>query len=195
MRNQNSFAKVLLDLGPTYLPTLLPLTQLSHPYWPHRILCSFPARWVVAPSPRFCSWSSAWEYFSQVSPAFGVHFIILQDLICLQSILWHPLCLSHPSSPYCDTFWSFLAKTFFLPPGDILLKSRASVWFIYLNIIVIYGCESWTIKKAEHQRIDAFELWCWRRFLRVPWTARRSNQSIQKEISAEYSLEGLMLKL
>ena len=61
--------------------------------------------------------------------------------------------------------------------------------------IVMYGCESWTVKKAEHQRIDAFELWCWRRLLRVPWTARRSNQSILKEISSEYSLEGLMLKL
>ena len=59
----------------------------------------------------------------------------------------------------------------------------------------MYGCESWTIKKAEHQRIDAFELWCWRRLLRVPWTARRSNQSILKEISHEYSLERLMLKM
>ena len=61
--------------------------------------------------------------------------------------------------------------------------------------VVIYGCESWTMKKVEHQRIDAFELWCWRRLLRVPWTARRSNQSILKEISPECSLEGLMLKL
>ena len=61
--------------------------------------------------------------------------------------------------------------------------------------VVVYGCESWTIKRAEHQRIDAFELWCWRRLLRVPWTARRSNQSILKEISPEYSLEELMLKL
>ena len=61
--------------------------------------------------------------------------------------------------------------------------------------VVMYGCESWTIKKAERQRIDAFELWCWRRLLRVPWTARKSNQSILKEISPEYSLEGLMLKL
>ena len=61
--------------------------------------------------------------------------------------------------------------------------------------VVMYGCESWTVKKAERQRIDAFELWCWRRLLRVPWTARRSNQSILKEISPEYSLEGLMLKL
>ena len=61
--------------------------------------------------------------------------------------------------------------------------------------VVMYGCESWTIKKAEHQRTDAFELWCWRRLLRVPWIARRSNQSILKEISPEYSLEGQMLKL
>ena len=61
--------------------------------------------------------------------------------------------------------------------------------------VVMYGCESWTVKKAERQRIDAFELWCWRRLLRVPWTARRSNQSILKEISPEYSVEGLMLKL
>ena len=61
--------------------------------------------------------------------------------------------------------------------------------------VVTYGCESWTIKKPEHRRIDAFELWCWRRLLRVPWTARRSNQSILKEISPEHSLEGLMLKL
>ena len=64
-----------------------------------------------------------------------------------------------------------------------------------MNISVMFGCESWTIKKAEHQRIDAFELWCWRRLLRVPWTARRSNKFILKEISPEYSLEGLMLKL
>ena len=62
-------------------------------------------------------------------------------------------------------------------------------------LVVIYGCESWTVKKAEHRRSDAFELWCWRRLLRVPWTARRSNQSILKEFSPEYSLEGLMLQL
>ena len=61
--------------------------------------------------------------------------------------------------------------------------------------VVMYGCESWTIKKAEHQRIDAFQLWCWRRLLKVPWTARRSNQSVLRKINPEYSLEGLMLKL
>ena len=62
-------------------------------------------------------------------------------------------------------------------------------------LVVMYGCESWTVKKAEHRRIDAFELWCWRRLLAVPWAAGRSNQSVLKEISPEYSLEGLMLKL
>ena len=66
---------------------------------------------------------------------------------------------------------------------------------VMVFLVVMYGCESWTVKKAEHRRIDAFELWCWRRLLRVPWTSRRSNQSILKEISTECSLEGLMLKL
>ena len=85
---------------------------------------------------------------------------------------------------------------------DSLLKSRDITLLTKVHLVkamffpvVMYGCESWTINKAEHQRIDAFELWCWRRLLRVPWTARRSNQSIPKEISPEYSLEGLMLKL
>ena len=66
---------------------------------------------------------------------------------------------------------------------------------VFPVVMVMYGCESWTIKKAEHQRTDAFELWCWRRLWRVPWTTKRSNQSILKEINPEYSLEGLMLKL
>ena len=85
---------------------------------------------------------------------------------------------------------------------DSIVKSRDIAFPTKVHLIkamvfpvVMYKCESWTIKKAEHRRIDAFELWCWRRLLRVPWTARRSNQSILKEISPEYSLEGLMLKL
>ena len=78
---------------------------------------------------------------------------------------------------------------------DITLPTNACQIKAMVFPVVMYGCESWTIKKAECQRIDAFELWCWRRLLRVPWTARRSNQSILKEISPEYSLEGLMLKL
>ena len=85
---------------------------------------------------------------------------------------------------------------------DSILKSRDIIWPTKVHLAkamvfpgVMYGCESWTMKKAEHWRIDAFELWCWRRLLRVPWTARRSNQSILKEISPGCSLEGLMLKL
>ena len=85
---------------------------------------------------------------------------------------------------------------------DRILKSRditlpTKVWLVKAMVfpVVMYGCESWTTKKAEGRRIDTSELWCWRRFLRVPWTARRSNQSILKEISPEYSFEGLMLKL
>ena len=85
---------------------------------------------------------------------------------------------------------------------DSILKSRNIILPTMVHIVkamvsplVMYGCESWTIKKAERQRIDAFELWCWKRLLRVPWTARRSSQSILRDISPEYSLEGLMLKL
>ena len=78
---------------------------------------------------------------------------------------------------------------------DITLSAKVHLVKAMVFPVVMYGCESWTIKKAECQRIDAFELWCWRRLLRVPWTARRSSQSILREISPEYSLEGLMLKL
>ena len=96
--------------------------------------------------------------------------------------------------------WGAIA--FFMANLDSILKSRDITLPTKVRLIkamafpvVMYGYESWTIKKAEHRRIDAFELWCWRRLLRVPWTARRSNQSILKEISTEYSLAGLMLKL
>ena len=78
---------------------------------------------------------------------------------------------------------------------DITLPTKVHLVKAMVFPVVLYGCESWTVKKAEHGRTDAFELWCWRRLLRVPWTARRSNQSILKEISPEYSLKGLMLKL
>ena len=82
-----------------------------------------------------------------------------------------------------------------LKSRDITLLTKVHLVKAMVFPVVMYGCESWTIKKAEHRRIDAFELWCWRRLLRVPWTTRRSNHSILKEISPEYSLEGLMLKL
>ena len=82
-----------------------------------------------------------------------------------------------------------------LKSRDITFPTKVCLVKAMVFSVVMYGCESWTIKKAEHQRIDAFELWCWKRLLRVPWTARRSNQSILKKISPKYSLEGLMLKL
>ena len=82
-----------------------------------------------------------------------------------------------------------------LKSRDITLPTKVCLVKAMVFPVVMYGCDSWTIKKAERWRIDAFELWCWRRLLRVPWTVRRSNQSILKEISPEYSLEGLMLKL
>ena len=82
-----------------------------------------------------------------------------------------------------------------LKSRDITLPTNVHLVKAMVFPVVMYGCESWTIKKAERLRIDAFELWCWRRLLRVPWTAKRSNHSILKEISPEYSLEGLMLKL
>ena len=82
-----------------------------------------------------------------------------------------------------------------LKSRDITLPTKVHLVKAMIFPVVIYGCESWTIKKAECQRIGAFELWCWRKLLRVPWTARRSNQSILKEISPEYSLEGLTLKV
>ena len=82
-----------------------------------------------------------------------------------------------------------------LKSRDIIVPSKVRLIKATVFLVVMYGCESWTIKKAEHRRIDAFELWCGRRLLRVPWTVRRSNQSILKEISPEHSLEGLMLKM
>ena len=82
-----------------------------------------------------------------------------------------------------------------LKSRDIILPTKVHLVKAVVFLVVIYRSESWTIKKAERQRIDAFELWCWKRFLRVPWTARRYNQSILKEISPQYSLEGLMLRL
>ena len=82
-----------------------------------------------------------------------------------------------------------------LKSRDITLPTKVCLVKVMVFSVVMYGCEIWTIKKAECQRIDSFELWCWKRLLRVPWTARRSNQSILKEISPEHSLEGLMLKL
>ena len=121
-------------------------------------------------------------------------------LLHYRQILYH---LSHQGSPPLPTSsaTSTNEKTAVSEKEKVQRKSQYFVPWSNLSLdkamgfpVVMYGCESWTIKKTEHRRIDAFELWCWRRLLRVPWTARRSNQSILKEISPEYSLEGLLLK-
>ena len=101
---------------------------------------------------------------------------------------------------YVSSFFIVIRKVMtnldsILKRRDITLPTKIHLVKAMVFLIVMYGCESWTIKKVEHQRIYAFELWCWRRLLRVPWTARRSNQSILKETRPEYSLEGLRLKL
>ena len=110
---------------------------------------------------------------------------ITADGDCSHEIKRH-LLLGRKAMTYLDSI---------LKCRDITLPTNVHLVKAMVFPVVIYGCESWTIKKAERQRIDVFELWCWRRLLSVPWTARRSNQSILKEINPEYSLEGLMLKL
>ena len=131
------------------------------------------------------SWQIEWETVETVSD-----FIFLGSKITLDGDFSHEikrcLLLGRKVMTNLDTILKSRGIT--LPTMVHLVKAM-------VYPVVMYGCESWTIKKAEHQRIDAFELWCWRRLLRVPWTARRSNYSILKEISPEYSLEELMLKL
>ena len=107
----------------------------------------------------------------------------------------------HPVHSKGDQFWDFFGRKAMtnldsiFKSRDVTLPTKVHLVKAMVFPVVMYGCESWTVKKAERRRTDDFELWCWRRLLRVPWTARRSNQSILKEISAECSLEGLMLKL
>ena len=105
--------------------------------------------------------------------------------------------VSKPRHWWTHIMWSQHVNLPYFPflPHKLTLPTKVHLVKAVVFPVVMYRCENWTIKKAECQRIDAFELWCWRRFLRVPWTARRSNQSILKEISPEYSLEGLKLKL
>ena len=123
------------------------------------------------------SGNSGWLYF------FGSK--ITADGDCSHEIKRH-LLLGRKVMTYLDNI---------LKSRDITLPTKVHLVKTMVFPVVMYGCESWAIKKAEHWRIDAFELWCWRRLLRIPWTERRSSQSILKEISPEYSLEGLMLKL
>ena len=111
---------------------------------------------------------------------------IITDGDCSHKIKRHLLLGRKAMTNLDSTFKSF---------ADITLLTNVHIVKAMVFPVVMYGCESWTIKKAECQRIDTFEVWCWRRFMKVPWTARRSNQSLLKEINPEYSLEGLMLTL
>ena len=139
---------------------------------------------IVAPSP-ITSWQIDGETMKTVTDFIFGGSKITADADCSHEIK-RGLLLRRKAMTNLDKI---------LKSRDITLPTKVHLVKAMVFPVVIYGCESWTIKKAECQRIDAFELWCWRRLLRVPWTARRSNQSILKKISTEYSLEGLMLKL
>ena len=140
------------------------------------------------------SFSNAWKWKVRVKSF---------SCVLLLATPWTAAYQAPPSMGFSrQEYWSGLPLPSPMTNLDSILKSRDITLSRKVHLVkamvypvVMYGCDSWAIKKAEHWRIDAFELWCWRRLLRVPWTARRSNQSILKEISPEYSLEGLMLKL
>ena len=129
--------------------------------------------------------ANRWGNNETVRDYFGERFKITVDGDCSHEIK-RCLLLGRKVMTHLDSI---------LKSSDITLPTKVHLVKAMVFPVVMYGCESWTEKKAECQRIDAFELWCWRRLLRVPWTARRSNQSILKEINPEYSSEGLMLKL
>ena len=139
---------------------------------------------IMASSP-ITSWEIDGETAETVTDFIFQGSIITADSVCSHEIKRH-LLLGRKAMTKLDST---------LKSRDIILPTKVRPVKAMVFPIVMYGCESWTIKKAEHQRIDAFELWCWRRLLRVPWTARSSNQYILKKISPEYSLAGLMLML
>ena len=139
---------------------------------------------IMASGP-ITSWGVDGETVETVSDFIFLGAKITADVDCSHEIKRH-LLLGRKVMTNLDNV--FKSRNITLPTKVRLVKAMVFP-------VVMYGYESWTVKKAEHQRIDAFELWCWRRLLRVPWTARRSNQSIQKEISPGISLEGMMLKL
>ena len=139
---------------------------------------------IVASGP-ITSWEIDWETVETVTDFIFLGSKITADGDCSHEIKRHFL-LGRKAMTHLDSI---------LKSRDVTLPKKVCLVKAIIFPVVIYGYESWTIKKAECWRIDAFELWCWRRLLRVPWTARRSNQSILKEINPEYSSEGLMLKL
>ena len=145
---------------------------------------------IMASSP-FTSWQIDRETVETVSDFIFLGSKITADGDCSHEVK-RSLLFERKVMTNLDSI--FKSRDIALPTMVCLVKAMVFPVSMYV-CIVMYGCKSWTIKEAEHRRIDAFELWCWRKLLRVPWTARRSNKSILKEISPEYSLEGLMLKL
>ena len=139
------------------------------------IMASGPITW----------WQIDGETMETVTDFLSLGYTIIADGDCSHEIKRH-LLLGRKVMTNLDSIFK---------SRDITLSTTVCLVKAIVFPVIMYGCETWTIKKAEHRRIDAFELWCWKRLLRVPCTARRSNQSILKEISPEYSLEGLMLKL
>ena len=141
----------------------------------NKIMASGPITW----------WQIDGETMETVTDFLSLGYTIIADGDCSHEIKRH-LLLGRKDMTNLDSIFK---------SRDITLSTTVCLVKAIVFPVIMYGCETWTIKKAEHRRIDAFELWCWKRLLRVPCTARRSNQSILKEISPEYSLEGLMLKL
>ena len=139
---------------------------------------------IMASSP-ITSWQIDGETIEIVTDFIFLGSEITADCDCSHEIKRH-LLLGRKAMTNLDSSWK---------STDIALLTKVCLLKAMVFPVVMYGCDSWTVKKAEHQKIDAFELWCWRRLLRVPWTPRGSNKSIQKEFNPEYSLEGLMLKL
>jgi len=161
---------------------------VSESSWPHGL----------QPTRLLCPWD-----FPGKSTGVGCHCLLQVNFNrYILTKIFNKMTSYWMDAKLLNTNWDLLLGGKVMTNLDSILKSRditlpTKVRLVKAMVfpVVMYGCESWTVKKAEHQRIDAFELWCWRRLLRVPWTARRSNQSILKEISPGYSLEGMMLKL
>ena len=139
----------------------------------------------IMASSHITSWQIEWGKVKVVTDFLFLNSKITGDADCRHEIRRH-LLLERKAITNLDSI---------LKSKDITLLTKVPIVKAMVFLVVMYGCETWTIKKVQHQRMDVFKLWCWRRLLRVPWTARRSNQSILKEINSEYSLEGLMLKL
>ena len=179
-------ATVLLNLMNILISYLTWPLSISHcPSLPEKADLKLTQKTKIMASGPIASWQIDEEKVETVTDFIFLGSKITVDDDCSQEIKRH-LLLGRKAVTNLDSI---------LKIRDIILPTKVHIVKAMVFPVVVDRCESWTIKKAEHQRIDAFELWCWRRLLRIPWTARRSNHSTLKEMNPEYSLEGLMLKL